>query len=51
VANMGGLSLSDSHFQRHGNHVIDFIEENVQREVVGHTFSFGASAFSGSQGA
>jgi hypothetical protein len=39
---MGGFSLSDSHFQHRGNHVIDFFGENVWREVVGRAFSSGA---------
>jgi hypothetical protein len=41
VENMGGFSLSDSHFLHRGNCVIDFFGENVRREVVGHTFSSG----------
>jgi hypothetical protein len=41
VGNMGGLSLSDSHFLHREDRVIDFFGENAQREVVGHTFSFG----------
>jgi hypothetical protein len=40
--NMGGFSLSDSHFLHRGNHVIDFFGENVRREVVGRTFSSSA---------
>jgi hypothetical protein len=41
VGNMGGFSLSDSHFLHQDDHVIDFLGENAQREVVGHTFSTG----------
>jgi hypothetical protein len=36
---MGGFSLSGSHFLRQKDHVIDFFEEDAQREVVDHTFS------------
>jgi hypothetical protein len=39
VENVGGFSLSDSHFLRQRNHVIDFFGEEVRREVVGHAFS------------
>jgi hypothetical protein len=41
VENMGGFSLSDSHFLRWEDHVIDFFRENARREVVGRAFSFG----------
>jgi hypothetical protein len=42
VGNMGGFSLSDSHFLHWGNRIIDSFGENVQRELVGHAFSCGA---------
>jgi hypothetical protein len=41
MGTMGGFSLTDSHFLRQGNCIIDFFGENVRREVVGRTFSSG----------
>jgi hypothetical protein len=42
VVNVCGFSLSDSHFLRREDRVIDFVGQNAQREVVGRTFSSGA---------
>jgi hypothetical protein len=39
IGNMGGFSLSDSHFLHQEGHAIDFIGENARREVVRCTFS------------
>jgi hypothetical protein len=39
MGDVGGFSLSDSHFLCRGNHIIDFFGEDVRREVVGHAFS------------
>jgi hypothetical protein len=42
VGNMGEFSLSDSHFLRRGNHIIDSFGENIRRVVVVRAFSSGA---------
>jgi hypothetical protein len=42
MGNMGGFSLSDSHFLHREDHIIHFFGQNARREVVGRTFSSSA---------